>query len=325
VRIAVNRFFDGYVESDGRVVRRDQGGDTVSEGQGYAMLLAAATGARKHFDRVWGWTRANLERPDGLFAYHWANGHVVDRNPASDADLDIARALLVAARRFGDDEYRREAVGVGRAVLAHETVAVKGGRLLVAGPWARKAPFVVNPSYSAPETWRQLRAVTQDERWSALADTSRTLIIGLVRGSALPADWVLVGVAGNTRPVASPDDRSSPPRYGPDAQRLPLRLGESCDSRDVRTAAMLWRRLRGLPEAGADLSYGLDGGSADGAAQPLGAAAAAAAARAAGDRASAGRLLARAEALGRARPTYYGTAWAALARLLLTTHLLGGC
>ena len=34
-------FLRRYVDGDGRVVRRDQGGDTVSEGQAYGMLIAA--------------------------------------------------------------------------------------------------------------------------------------------------------------------------------------------------------------------------------------------------------------------------------------------
>src|SRR5207237_725785 len=49
------RFMRRYVDADGRVVRRDQGGDTVSEGQAYAMLLAVALDDRARFDRVWDW------------------------------------------------------------------------------------------------------------------------------------------------------------------------------------------------------------------------------------------------------------------------------
>ena len=59
-------FLDRYVDGDGRVVRHDQGGDTVSEGQAYAMLLSVAADDRSRFDRVWGWTRAHLRRSDGL-------------------------------------------------------------------------------------------------------------------------------------------------------------------------------------------------------------------------------------------------------------------
>ena len=40
VQSAARSFLSRYVDPDGRVVRRDQGGDTVSEGVSYALLLA---------------------------------------------------------------------------------------------------------------------------------------------------------------------------------------------------------------------------------------------------------------------------------------------
>jgi endoglucanase len=48
---AAKRFLTRYVTADGQVVRRDQGGDTVSEGQAYAMLLTATSGDRDRFRR----------------------------------------------------------------------------------------------------------------------------------------------------------------------------------------------------------------------------------------------------------------------------------
>ncbi|HYA68979.1 MAG TPA: glycosyl hydrolase family 8, partial [Acidimicrobiales bacterium] len=89
-RYDARAFLIRYVDGSGRVVRRDQGGDTVSEGQGYAMLLAAAVGDGGTFARVWAWTEANLQHADGLFSYHWADGSVVGSDPATDADLDTA-------------------------------------------------------------------------------------------------------------------------------------------------------------------------------------------------------------------------------------------
>ena len=49
-------FLAAYVDPDGRVVRRDQDGDTVSEGQAYAMLVAVAIDDRAAFRSVWSWT-----------------------------------------------------------------------------------------------------------------------------------------------------------------------------------------------------------------------------------------------------------------------------
>jgi endo-1,4-beta-D-glucanase Y len=66
---AADTFLDRYLSADGRVVRWDQGGDTVSEGQAYAQLFAAATGSGPDFGLAWNWQKTHPQRRDGLFAY----------------------------------------------------------------------------------------------------------------------------------------------------------------------------------------------------------------------------------------------------------------
>ncbi|UGS37882.1 glycosyl hydrolase family 8 [Capillimicrobium parvum] len=310
---AAARFLDRYVDPDGRVVRRDQGGDTVSEGQAYALLLAAATGDERRFGRVWRWTRAHLQRRDGLLAWHWRDGRVADRQPAADADLDAARALQLAARRFGRPALRRAAGRMAVAVLRRETAA---GRL-VAGPWARRGR-VLNPSYSSPVAERALVTLGHHRRWARVRRhgiaTARALVAG---GARLPPDWARAGPRGApARSAAPPGDPGGVPRYGFDAVRLPVRFAESCDPAARRVAAALWPRLRaGDP---AILPRELDGRGVVGAVRtPVALAGAAAAAHAAGDAAARDRLLDEAEALDDRHPTYYGAAWIALARTLL--------
>ena len=103
-RIAGQKFLDEYVEPDGRVVRRDEGGDVVSEGQAYGMLIAVAVGDETRFRSIWKWTKTNLRRADGLLAWRWADNTVTDVNSAADADLDAARSLVLAGRRFNAPE-----------------------------------------------------------------------------------------------------------------------------------------------------------------------------------------------------------------------------
>src|SRR5487761_2690925 len=50
-----------FVRPSGRVVDTGNHGISHSEGQGYGMLLAVAAGDRPAFDRLWAWTRANLQ------------------------------------------------------------------------------------------------------------------------------------------------------------------------------------------------------------------------------------------------------------------------
>ncbi len=315
---AGRRFLSGYVGPDGRVVRRDQGDDTVSEGQAYALLVSAAIDDRRTFDRVWSWTIEHLHREDGLLASRWADGQIADPAPATDADLDAARAMLVAHEHFGDERYLRRALHLGRAILQRETVVRGGRRLVAAGPWAIERA-VVNPSYIAPRAFRSLDLVMGGTSWPALAGDSRAALGALLADGHLPPDWATAQDDGTLRPAAPPG--GGPVTYGFDAVRVPLRLAESCAPADRRLAASLWpvlRRARTLPRT-------LTGQDAGTIVHPAGLVGAAAAARAAQDRATSARLLDRATRLDQQRPTYYGSALVALGRLSLETQRLGSC
>ena len=89
------------------------------------MLLAVAANDRVAFDRIWGWTRANLMvRDDQLLAWRWepnARPVVTDMNNASDGDILVAWALAEAAEFWQDESYR----------AAGRRIAVEAGRKLV--------------------------------------------------------------------------------------------------------------------------------------------------------------------------------------------------
>ncbi|MCW3066740.1 MAG: endoglucanase, partial [Solirubrobacterales bacterium] len=92
-----------------------------------------------------------------------------------------------------------------------------------------------------------------------------------------------------------------------------------------RRAAALWPFLRRADGRVASV-YGLDGrAQTPGQSHPAALVAAAGAAQAAGAPATARRLLDEAGALDRRSPTYYGAAWVALGRVMLTTRWLGSC
>jgi len=144
---AARAFLSAYVQPDGRVTRPDQGGDTVSEGQAYGLLLAEVAGDNGAFSRIWQWTRDHLQLPNGLFAYRAdPAGRVLSRQPASDADLLMAWALL---RYRGPQAAAAHTAGraVAAAVLAHEVTTGPGGTpILAAGPWATGRPASLDPA-----------------------------------------------------------------------------------------------------------------------------------------------------------------------------------
>lgn len=321
---AAEGFLSDYVDADGRVVRRDQGGDTVSEGQAYALLVAVGIGDRDTFAEVWSWTEDNLQRPDGLLSWRWADGAVVDASSASDADLDTARALVLAGTAFADPQLSADGIALGQAVLDLETVRTGAGRILVAGNWATEEPFAYNPSYVSPAASGLLAQASGDPRWAELDEGSRVVTAALLAESELPPDWAQVRADGTVEAMPGAQGRGNDGvRYSYDATRTPVRLAESCASADRALAAQL---VDVLDRSGADTAaLDLGGAALTGDESAVAAVGQAAAVAAEGDLDRARAELVDADHLQQQTPTYYGAAWNALGRLLLTDDALGGC
>ena len=190
-----------FVTDQGRVVDTGNGQISHSEGQGYGMLLAVAANDRETFDRIWGWTRANLMvRDDELVAWRWEPDKrpaVADVNNASDGDLLIAWALAEAADYWREPAYavagRRIAVEAARKVVLFKT---KLGAILlpgVAGFHAedRSDGPVVNLSYYIFPAFPRLALVAPEFDWIGLSETGLALL-DRTRSfvGALPADWI---------------------------------------------------------------------------------------------------------------------------------------
>jgi endoglucanase len=318
---AADRFLDRYVMGDGAVVRLDQGGDVVSEGQAYGMLIAEAAGRSDLVPTIWAWTSNHLQRQDGLLAFHAnADGSIISDDAATDADALGAFALLrydgVGASALHEDGRRLAA-----AVLAHETVMDAGGQLVpVAGNWATGSPAVVNPSYWMPGVFDDVARLTGDDRWSSMASTTVALVNAATSsGASLPPDWgQLAGTAFDPTPAP---DGSAGVQYGLDAQRVPLWFAAGCSSASTDLAAAWWDLLAN-PSSSAAIALNLDGSVINSETSPVPLLAAAAAARAAGDDGDAATLTSQAETLSQSTPTYYGDAWVVLAQALADGSLV---
>lgn len=323
---SVNAFFAEYVQPDGRVVRTDQGGDTVSEGQAYAMLLAVSQGNEARFAAVWAWTKVHLQQSDGLLAFRWSGGRLASTTPAADADLDTAWALALAAKRFGQPRDASQAQRISSAILGRETVSRGGNLVLVAGPWATGDPAVVDPSYFSPLAFAALGSLTHDPRWAQLQASSISVLNRLTTSAGgLPPDWASLSSSGKVSASAGPDGARGP-RYGLDAARVEVWYASACGAGLSAVAARSWSTLSSDAAAqDFSISMTLSGQSRSPYVNPLMVVADAAAAAAAGQRAQAAQLLTSASRLGQTDQTYYGSAWLALGQVLLDTNQLGSC
>jgi endoglucanase len=319
-----SEFLDRYVRN-GRVVRLDQGGDTVSEGQAYGMLIALASDDRGTFSDVWTWTRKHLQNDDHLLAWRWtpSGGQTSDQS-ASDADLDTARALVLAGQRWHDTAYTGAGTQMARAILDDETAQTDVGRILLPGPWAAASgTWSYNASYASPVAFAVLGRATGDDRWQQLETGSRAVANALLDESSLPSDWSQVHQDGSVDAMPSADGSGGQVVYGWDAMRMPIRYAESCTSADRDVAGSLAPTLRRNTQLAAQLDLG--GTAVTDATSALAYAARAASETAAGSTGAARADLVRSDRTAAATSTYYGDAWAALGATMLTSDVLGGC
>jgi endoglucanase len=222
-----------FIQADGRVVDPTRGGVTTSEGQSYALLRAVWMGDQQEFEAVWRWTASNLMHRGGApFASLWRDGRVADADSASDADSDIALALLYAARRFGDASLRQDALALLSAIWQDDVASIGGMNVLTAGNWARTQGSpgpVVNPSYFAPYAYRTFAGADPAHPWSTLIDSSYTLlaecttaVLDGVRSAGLPPNWC--AIARSTGRVVSFPTIVGADDYGYDAFRVMWRV-----------------------------------------------------------------------------------------------------
>ncbi|WP_439551052.1 glycosyl hydrolase family 8 [Falsiroseomonas sp.] len=238
-------FRDRYVLSDGRVVDTGNQGISHSEGQGYAMLFAEAFDDRPTFDRVHQWARRTLRRPDGLHSWRFRPDQRVrvdDPNNATDGDLYIAWALLRAADRWREPEYRRDGIAIGQAILSRLVMEVNGRMVLLpaAQGFNHGDRVVVNPSYYAFPALFALSRAVPDRAWQRVMGDGVQMLRGMRYGRwGLPADWVEItrGPGGQARPAAG-----WPTRFSYDAVRVPLHLAWAgmTDEPAVRAANNFW-------------------------------------------------------------------------------------
>ncbi|WP_413602471.1 glycosyl hydrolase family 8 [Curtobacterium sp. Curtsp57] len=315
-------FLDRYVH-DGRVVRLDQGNDTVSEGQAYGLLIAYAAGDEQRFGEIWSWTKRHMLTDDSLLAWRWTKEDgVADEQSASDADLDAARALVLAGAKWQDETYTKAGKTMARAVLDHETATTDLGRILLPGPWADSEPYRYDASYASPAAYRVLAKATGDARWTELEQGSSAVTAAVLEKTDLPSDWSQVHADGSVDPMPATGSDARV-LYGYDAMRMPLRYAEACTVSDRSLAASIAPTLRRTTQLAAQLDLG--GTAVTGDRSALAYSARAAAEQAAGATGAATADLRRADRTAATTPTYYGDAWAALGATMLTSDVLGGC
>lgn len=207
-------------------VKFDDRSQTVSEGIGYGMLLSAFMADKTLFDGLWLYYKDNV---NGNGVMNWKiNGcsGTIGQNGATDAELDVAFALIVADYQWasaGTINYKNDAQLLIDAIKTHE---VEANTFVLKPGDAFGGSSLTSPCYFSPGYYRAFGAFTNDiSFWNSVASKAYTVInSNLTQNNAaggLVSDWC--EASGNYSSQAS-GYANQGRLYSYDAARTPWRI-----------------------------------------------------------------------------------------------------
>lgn len=211
----------------------------VSEGQGYGMLITVCMAgfdpdARRLFDGLYQYYHSHPAKSSPYLMAWEQDQHCksIDRGTASDGDLDIADALLMADKQWGSKgsiNYKLAARQIIDAIMRHE-INPKTFTVLLGDAIEYDSPdyYDTRTSDFMPGHFRSFYHATHDVRWTRALNNSYQLFDRMQRGYSPDAGLVpdfIKGVNKNPRPV-KPNYLESPwdGKYYYNACRVPWRI-----------------------------------------------------------------------------------------------------
>jgi len=210
---AYARWTRHFVQTD-RIVAPEQQNAITSEAMGYGMMIAAAMGDKAAFDRFHGYVRGQGGTGSSLMT--WKAGQ---SGSASDGDIDIAYALLMANAQWPSGGYKTPSDQMAAAILSQDIV----GNVVRGGSQFQNSQF--NPSYFAPAPFRKFSGFG-----AAITENFRLVNANVVASSTgIPTDWANPSSGAPSGPgsaqVTSDIVDGDSGAMGYDAARVPWRLG----------------------------------------------------------------------------------------------------
>jgi endo-1,4-beta-D-glucanase Y len=197
--------------------RVDNGvGGTYSEGMGYGMLMAAYLEPDDTMlNNLYTFFAANLD-PRGVMNWNVSPSSCSNNNAngASDGDLDVALALVKAARRWpgSPNNWAARATTLLNAMYTHYRDSCNG--LKPGDVWGGCTESrAYNPSYMRTGYMKSFDCFEGGTRWEAMRTRSYSTLNYWYTNYSLPPDWT------------NPDGSFNSGNYGYDACRTPWSIG----------------------------------------------------------------------------------------------------
>ncbi len=183
-------YVDNFIMANGLVrhLRMDGGkvigqNEAVSEGIGYGMLLALINNDQDNFNKIFEGANNNMWRGRSYGCWSWANGGCVQGGAATDADLDIALALVFADKLQEKglwNSYNKNGVTYKSRAMEligsiRETM-VSGDILLPGDSWGGDGINNINPSYFSTAAMRVFNQYQTTYDYTAVINKCYTIL-----------------------------------------------------------------------------------------------------------------------------------------------------
>lgn len=249
-----------YVTSEGANgnlrVQRSAGDnyDTVSEGIAYGMLFAVYNNDKNTFDKLWAYEQSHLNS-NGVMNWRInADGSTAGENGATDAEVDMAAALIAADTRWGG--YRTTALKQISLIKQHEVEA--GSNVLKPGDvWG--GSNLLNPSYLSPAYFDVFASYANDSSWKNVEIASYNIL----KAISINTDSKTTGLVPDWSTSTGAPANGMSYNYGYDGSRAPLRLAMAanwtCDANAKQLLAQFNKTFKGKGLTNLSSSYALNG------------------------------------------------------------------
>lgn len=203
---------------------------TVSEGIGYGLLLSYFHNDTETFLRLWNYNRAIRKYNGSTNLMPWIvesfTYNIVDDASATDADLDIATALILMYYKSNLEVYKTDALAIINDLWKEEIEPTS--KLIMSGNtpmWNGKGSgqIIYNLSYFSPVALRLFALIDPSHDWNGVLDAMYTYMAKVQDGgTGVFPDWSnAAGVA-----VEAPNGSSTNTYYqfNKESVRIPWRI-----------------------------------------------------------------------------------------------------
>ncbi|SFC72224.1 cellulose synthase complex periplasmic endoglucanase BcsZ [Pseudoalteromonas denitrificans] len=196
-------FKQNFITQDGRVIDlQSKNYISTSEGQSYALFFSLIANDKIMFKKLLAWSQNNLaygNLNNHLPAWVWGlkkdkRYGIIDKNPATDADLWLAYTLIEAGRLWQNKPYKALGLQLLKQIISKETEHIPGlGLSLLPAPYGFKLDHNIwrlNPSYLPLPILKRFSIKPGFATWKNIYKTSaKTILHTSIKGFS--PDWVL--------------------------------------------------------------------------------------------------------------------------------------